>query len=845
MTTPIENLLAQTINISEIPALPEAARWAIYTTLTMDISAEDLSKIIKANPSLALKILKISNSPVYTRDTPVATIKDAIILLGYKTIKGIILSVTIKDLFTEKQSGWFNYKGFWLHSIATAFVSGEIAKLINYTPDDTVYAAGLLHDIGKIIFLLSTEEQYFEVIETIENENLTFNRAEMKIFGFDHTDVADFLFGHWKLPEKLILPIQEHHKQALSQPGGYTTASHILKISNEIAHIAGFPSHNNEPAYEVSETILLTLGIINEDLDIILQNLKKNIASLVDILNLPKTDVKGYFEILSSANKELGKMHLANQQMVKDLKTKKRIVSELNKLSILFLKEKDIETALGTALRITLYNFRFSSVSCEFYLNSERSIFYKVFFPKLYTEDGKTITSLEIEERRKIISRDAGNTSGLEDNEHVTIFYLDSGEGGELGKLFVESDTKIVPGDLRIFFDQFSLGLNNIKLHLTNKIKTEKLNIAVKQLKDENERAQRLARINELILENSPLGILSINEEGLITTFNKKAQAIMGQDLKNKNFFQLDIFMENNLQGTLNRIVTQEKSGDVTLRKAGGDLTFHLDTNLIAGTGQLLILIHDITERVEDEKSTIQREKMATLGELASGIAHNLRSPLAVVKGIPELIISDIEEKNLRIIKRTDGKEEEDSGVKENMELISRSMEKAFAIIDSIMDFSKMETGKFEAAAMDEIINEVYLLLEHRLKEKQIRFKNNTSGLVIFGNRNMLVQIFLNLMANSIDAISGSGTIEINGKGEKDRLKIHFLDNGKGIGAEDFDRIFEPFYTTSGKANGSGIGLSVTRTMVNLHGGSIKALPNKGGGTVIEIIFPVEGRSHG
>ncbi len=123
--------------------------------------------------------------------------------------------------------------------------------------------------------------------------------------------------------------------------------------------------------------------------------------------------------------------------------------------------------------------------------------------------------------------------------------------------------------------------------------------------------------------------------------------------------------------------------------------------------------------------------------------------------------------------------------------------------------------------------------------------KINTSGLVIFGNRSMLVQIFLNLMANSIDAITDAGTIEINGKREKDRLKIHFLDNGKGVGAEDFDRIFEPFYTTSGKANGSGIGLSVTRTMVNLHGGSIKALPNKDGGTVIEIIFPVEGRSHG
>ena len=263
---------------------------------------------------------------------------------------------------------------------------------------------------------------------------------------------------------------------------------------------------------------------------------------------------------------------------------------------------------------------------------------------------------------------------------------------------------------------------------------------------------------------------------------------------------------------------------------------------MIAGTDQLLILIYDITERVEDQKSTIQKEKMATLGELAAGIAHNLRSPLAVVKGIPELIISDLQENKLRILKKTDGIEKEDTEVKENMEMISKSVEKAFAIIDSIMDFSKMETGNFENIELSEIINEAYILLEHRIKEKEIRFNNNTSGVSIIGNKNMLVQIFLNLIANAIDAVWDSGTIEINAVKEKTRLNIHVIDNGKGIQTDDFERIFEPFYTTSGRANGSGIGLSVTRTMVNLHGGTIKAMPNEGGGTAIEIIFPVKGR---
>jgi signal transduction histidine kinase len=102
----------------------------------------------------------------------------------------------------------------------------------------------------------------------------------------------------------------------------------------------------------------------------------------------------------------------------------------------------------------------------------------------------------------------------------------------------------------------------------------------------------------------------------------------------------------------------------------------------------------------------------------------------------------------------------------------------------------------------------------------------------------MLTQIFINLFNNSIEAIENSGTIEVSYFKEKGRTIIHFMDDGRGIDPEKLELIFEPFFTTSGKANGAGIGLCITRKMITLHGGSIKALPRKGGGTIIEIIFP-------
>ena len=104
---------------------------------------------------------------------------------------------------------------------------------------------------------------------------------------------------------------------------------------------------------------------------------------------------------------------------------------------------------------------------------------------------------------------------------------------------------------------------------------------------------------------------------------------------------------------------------------------------------------------------------------------------------------------------------------------------------------------------------------------------------------NMMIKIFLNLLKNSMDAIKDTGTIKVNYRKEKDKIIIRFIDNGRGIEKDDIDRIFEPFYTTSGRANGTGVGLSITRTMVTIHGGSIKALQGKDGGTIMEITFPV------
>jgi signal transduction histidine kinase len=165
-------------------------------------------------------------------------------------------------------------------------------------------------------------------------------------------------------------------------------------------------------------------------------------------------------------------------------------------------------------------------------------------------------------------------------------------------------------------------------------------------------------------------------------------------------------------------------------------------------------------------------------------------------------------------------------------------MEKALSIIDSIMEFTKKEPGQFEHVELGNVIDEVHTLVEHKMKGKNITFKNRAGRCSLVADRNMMVQIFINLFNNSIRAVGEKGSIEVECGREKGKTVIHFMDDGVGVERDKLDQIFEPFFTTRGTADGTGIGLSITRKMVTLHGGSIKALPKSGGGTIIEIIFP-------
>ncbi|MBN2324876.1 MAG: HDOD domain-containing protein [Spirochaetes bacterium] len=821
-----EKLLLKTIRIADIPEIPACAKIAMTTALYGERSIEELLRTVKESPSISLKVLKVANSPLYRRERPISNLKDAIVLLGYKTVKNIVLSISIQELFTKKKSEWFDYGLFFTHSLAVALLSEEFAKRIRTGLEEDLYVAGLLHDIGKAVIFLSDRTRYKKVTDRITRDRVTFREAEYEELGFDHTDAARILFHHWELPERLITSACDYHRTALAGAYDRPLDAVIVGAANEVAHIAGFDTHQKEPRYEICQRSLEGIGIFMEDLDAVIADTKKRIEAVSEALSLQKVNLKGLFDIISDANRELGAMGLENRKLLCDITSKRDMLESLGRISVIALSEKDLETVISGSMEEFCRFFDIQRVACEVFMNDDKSLVVTVY--KMEKPDAW-------ERTKEILKRGVykPGTGYLDlpirtpDGISLGTVYIPAAAGG--GRFSGGEDTQP-------FLRQLALGLNNVRLFFTNKLKTDRLNILVSRLQEEMEKKRQLSEVNRLILEHSPVGIMSLDQEGKIIQSNPMARIQLGEELDNKSVFGLAVVRSSGLAAPLKRLIEERSTVEWTVEKEKKAVTLRIDTASIEKNKQTLLVIQDITEQKESERIVIQQEKMATLGELAAGIAHNLRSPLAAARGIPDLILSELGSPDGQTKKAVDKK-----ALRDNMGLISDSMGKALKIIDSIMEFAKEEFGVHTPVSLYEVVEGARSLLDHRLAVKEIRFSNRTASCIVQGaNKNLLIQAFINLLNNSIDAVENRGEISVTCTKEDNKILVCFEDNGKGIPKEDLERVFEPFFTTSKDAEGTGIGLSITRKIITMHGGFIKARRREKGGTAMDIVIPTE-----
>jgi len=220
----------------------------------------------------------------------------------------------------------------------------------------------------------------------------------------------------------------------------------------------------------------------------------------------------------------------------------------------------------------------------------------------------------------------------------------------------------------------------------------------------------------------------------------------------------------------------------------------------------------------------IESEKMASLGVLSAGVAHEINNPLNFIKGGAEMLSIELEKSN---------------EVRPYIDAIHEGVLRATSIVNSLTHFSRNTESMNEICDIHEIMENCLTMLNHQLKYKVEVIKNygDLGSTRILGNEGRIHQALLNIISNAEQAIPGQGTITITTSLDDETLKLTISDNGKGIAPDQLAKIRDPFYTTKSPGEGTGLGLSITYKVIEEHQGSIEVQSEIDRGTEFSITF--------
>ncbi|QWR76474.1 PAS domain-containing sensor histidine kinase [Candidatus Magnetomonas plexicatena] len=341
-----------------------------------------------------------------------------------------------------------------------------------------------------------------------------------------------------------------------------------------------------------------------------------------------------------------------------------------------------------------------------------------------------------------------------------------------------------------------------------------------------------------LFVINSSFTIRRVNLSACIM-LEYKEKELVGKDIKS-------VFSEN-LETVINEVRTHEKAKDefMTVRtKTGQTIPVLVNLSRLGKKNEeTIIVVHDMRDikKLEEETQRIQLKmlsasKMATLGEIATGIAHEINQPLTYISSFIQGLLLDIRKQRL------DEKEvQKDAGT------AYKQVGRIVDIIQHLRTFGRRDDLELTPVNIETVLNNTMLLIGERIRLKNIKLQRTLEKNelpCVPGSANQLEQVFINLLQNAMDAFpkgTANPTIKVNVSLSSEKRKwvvIKISDNASGIDPENLDKIFEPFFTTKEVGKGTGLGLSIVYGIISEHNGTIACESVKNKGTVFTIKIP-------
>ncbi|MCX6549499.1 MAG: ATP-binding protein [Acidobacteria bacterium] len=362
------------------------------------------------------------------------------------------------------------------------------------------------------------------------------------------------------------------------------------------------------------------------------------------------------------------------------------------------------------------------------------------------------------------------------------------------------------------------------------------------QLRAQADQVERMRQFNENILESLDNGLVVVDARGRVVRWNQALSRLCAVTPGDAIGRSLDELLSSSLVDALRAARRDHPLGTVLYRVPLVPARGRADTSLLvniaivplqgdragAPSAGSILVFEDVTARARLEEQLQISDKMASIGLLAAGVAHEVNTPLTGISSYTQMLL--------------DRADPDDPRTK-LLEKIERQTFRAAKIVNGLLTLARGGQAPDERAPVDinVVINDVLSLLEHQLKGVNIQVRRDLAPVppVVYGMEHKLQQVFLNLFINARDAMPKGGWLSVGTRTAGDAVVVEVGDTGVGIHAEHLSRIYDPFFTTKELGQGTGLGLSITYGIVGEHNGTMSCDSRPGEGTRFTLRLPL------
>ncbi|MBU0483346.1 MAG: HDOD domain-containing protein [Proteobacteria bacterium] len=251
-------------DIEDLPTIPHTMQQILSGIDSISSSAQSLQEIVKQDPVLTAKILKVANSSFYSPSTEIATVSRAIVNMGFDEVRDVVISLSLAGIFCD-DLGFDEFKStdLWLHSIGVATAAKLIANRVQGIEPDELYTAGILHDLGRLVYCLYFKYELRDVLGSMAINRKSLYESE-ESYGLTHSEMGAYLAQRWQLSDLIINVIRHHHKP--QNAGQHTKAASVIFLADAITINLGigWKGLDGPPKINIPNVLGLTIETIKE-----------------------------------------------------------------------------------------------------------------------------------------------------------------------------------------------------------------------------------------------------------------------------------------------------------------------------------------------------------------------------------------------------------------------------------------------------------------------------------------------------------------------------------------------------------------------------------------------------